>query len=188
MGGKPKSTNATICECGAMCFAPASSWGMIFVDAEDARFLREYVWSQNATYRHRAQYAVSPTFARQNDASRYLHLAVLGIQQQNVDYKNHNGLDNRRDNLRICTGAEISQRRRKSHLHRGTNPRSSHYKGVHKYRRKWAAYITAEGKKIWLGRFGFESDAAVSYNYHAAHYFGGFAFINNLSGIKCMHD
>ena len=83
-----------------MCFASVSSWGVIFVDAEDAKFLREYVWSQNASYSYRTQYAVSPTFARQNDTSRYLHLAVLGIQQ-NVAHLNRNGLDNRRANLSL---------------------------------------------------------------------------------------
>ena len=118
-----------------MCFAPVSSWGVIFVDAEDAKFLREYVWSQNASYSYRTQYAVSPTFARQNDTSRYLHLAVLGIQQK-----------------------------------------------------KWMAYMTVEGKKIWLGRFGFESDAAICYNYHAAHYFGDFAGPNDLTRIEYMYD
>ena len=188
MPGNRKSTNARICECGAMCFAPVSSWGVIFVDAEDAKFLREYVWSQNASHSY-TQYAVSPTFARQNDTSRYLHLAVLGIQQ-NVAHLNRNGLDNHRANLRLYTETESSQyrRKKKSNLHRGRNLRSSHYKGVHKYGRKWMAYMTVEGKKIWLGRFGFESDAAICYNYHAAHYFGDFAGPNDLTRIEYMYD
>jgi hypothetical protein len=171
-----------------MCFAPLSNWGVIFVDAEDAKFLLEHVWSQNATYRYRTQYAVSPTFARQNNASRYLHLAVFGIKQ-NVAHINRNGLDNRRANLRLSTETESCQgrRKRKSNLHR-PNLRSSHYKGAYKYHRNWMAYITVRGKKIWLGRFGFESDAAICYNYHAVHYFGDFAGPNDLTSIDYMHD
>ena len=50
------------------------------------------------------------------------------------------------------------------------------------------AYITVERKKIWLGRIGFESDAAICYNYHAAHYFGDFAGPNDLTSIEYMYD
>ena len=36
--------------------------------------------------------------------------------------------------------------------------------------------------------YRFETDAAIAYNYHAAHYFGEFASLNDLSSIEYMHD
>jgi hypothetical protein len=37
-------------------------------------------------------------------------------------------------------------------------------------------------------RFGFETDAAIWYNYHAAQLQGEFAWFNDLAGIEYMHD
>jgi hypothetical protein len=41
---------------------------------------------------------------------------------------------------------------------------------------------------VHLGSFGFETDAAIAYNYHAVYLFGEFARLNDLSDIVYMHD
>lgn len=91
-----------------------------------------------------------------------------------VDHVNRNGLDNRRENLRICTVTENN---------RNTTSRAnstSKYKGVwwEKARRKWRAVIKFDNKSIHLGSFINEIDAAKAYNEAALKYHGKFANIN----------
>src|SRR6516162_9610378 len=53
---------------------------------------------------------------------------------------------------------------------------------------KWRTQIFVDGRLLYLGGYRFETDAAIAYNYHAAHYLGNFATLNNLIRIKYMHD
>jgi hypothetical protein len=53
---------------------------------------------------------------------------------------------------------------------------------------KWRAQIFVDGRLFYLGGYRFETDAAIAYNYHAAHYFGEFAILNDFSSIEYMHD
>ena len=90
-----------------------------------------------------------------------------------VDHINGNGLDNRRDNLRICTRSE--------NLH-NMRPRggSSSFKGVswNKRDQVWRAYINVNGSRHSLGSFRSEIDAAHAYDDAAREHFGDFAFCN----------
>ena len=103
----------------------------------------------------------------------YMHRFILGIEGKEViDHKNGDGLDNRRDNLRVCTR---SQNRRNSKPNKNT---SSVYKGVFKSRNKWNASITVKYKIIRLGTFKSEIEAAVAYDKAAINFFGEFAYKN----------
>ena len=51
---------------------------------------------------------------------------------------------------------------------------------------EWVARIKVDGREIQLGRFDFESDAAIAYNYHAYHYFGEGARLNKIT--EFYHD
>jgi hypothetical protein len=67
-----------------------------------------------------------------------------------------------------------------------TSPRkntSSKYKGVHwdSTKKKWRASIMKDGKKMQLGNFNLENDAALRYNEKAKELFGEFAYLNNIS-------
>ena len=64
---------------------------------------------------------------------------------------------------------------------------SSKYKGVcHLGGSRWVARIKVSGRTLYLGMFGFESDAAICHNYHAAHCFGEFAQLNKID--EYFHD
>jgi hypothetical protein len=91
-----------------------------------------------------------------------------------VDHINHNGLDNRKDNLRLCTRAQnaLNQRPRK-----GT---SSRYKGVywHERDKRFYAQISHKGRRYHLGSYKSEIQAAKAYDKKAKELFGEFAHLN----------
>lgn len=82
-----------------------------------------------------------------------------------VDHLNHNTLDNRRDNLKVCTQAENCKNRRAPT--RKPSPRKYKSKlgvvGVRPQRRlkqeTWLARISVNGKAIYLGCFKKLEDA-----------------------------
>jgi hypothetical protein len=105
-----------------------------------------------------------------------IHWLILRYPKGLVcDHKNHNTLDNRRQNLRVCTHEENCQNR----IPQRSN-RSSRFKGVSWKRNqgKWEGYIRFHTHKIHLGTFCSEEEAARSYDCAARTYFGEFAFLN----------
>jgi hypothetical protein len=97
-----------------------------------------------------------------------------------VDHKNCDSLDNRRANLRLATRSQNNQNvpKRKN--------TSSRFIGVcfNKEHKKWCAYISYEGKSLWLGYFESEIVAAKAYDRAALKYYGDFARINFQSEPK----
>lgn len=93
---------------------------------------------------------------------------------QQVDHINHDGLDNRRANLRICTPSQNMANIRKRSGH------SSSFKGVsfNKRDRRWQAFIGDQGRRRYLGSFGSEDDAARAYDTAAWEAFGEYAILN----------
>lgn len=93
-----------------------------------------------------------------------------------VDHIDHNGLNNQRSNLRLATKNENCQNRTPNK----TENQTSIYKGViwHKGKQQWQSRIRIKGKRIYLGYFKLEKDAANAYNQAAKIYHGEFACIN----------
>ncbi|MFH1371466.1 MAG: HNH endonuclease [Planctomycetota bacterium] len=91
-----------------------------------------------------------------------------------VDHHNGDSLDNRRANLRLATNSQNQCNRRKR------KNTTSRFRGVyfHKVHRKWAAQIVVEGKRIFLGYFDSEIEAAKARDRAAIKYHGEFARLN----------
>jgi len=92
-----------------------------------------------------------------------------------IDHENGNGLDNRRENLRLATRSQNQFNKRKTR-----SKTSSRFVGVYFERRKnrWMATIHYQGKRIWLGSFKSEIDAGRAYDRAATKYHGEFARLN----------
>ena len=96
-----------------------------------------------------------------------LHRIVAGA------HINRNRLDNRRENLRICSIQQNHMNR--ANLRSGNNP----YKGVcHLPDGYWQAQITYNKCPIYLGKFKDVCDAAKAYDAAARELFGEFAYLN----------
>lgn len=107
----------------------------------------------------------------------YMHRQLLGLDYRDKregDHQNHNTLDNRQDNLRVCTHFQ-NMRNQKLSLNQ-----SSKFKGVtwDKCVKKWQASIYVNGKSKNLGRFLMEEIAALAYDMVAIREFGEFACLN----------
>ena len=91
-----------------------------------------------------------------------------------VDHIDHNGLNNTRENLRLCTKAQNAKNQRKQ---KGT---SSIYKGVcyNKKEKKWRARVHKNGKTYNLGDYKNEIKAAKAYDQKASALFGQYAHLN----------
>jgi hypothetical protein len=103
------------------------------------------------------------------------HREVMGATRNRpVDHRDGNGLNNARDNLRLCTFAQNSRNARRSRSN------TSGYKGVSwsSRHRLYRAYITVDRRKMSLGYFAEAIDGAKAYDAAAVTYFGEFARTN----------
>jgi hypothetical protein len=91
-----------------------------------------------------------------------------------VDHIDHDGLNNTRNNLRLCTPRQ--NRYNLPPLPNGT----SKYKGVHwsKSRRKWRVGIKCGPNAYHIGFFKSEIQAAKAYDKAAKEFFGEYAYLN----------
>ena len=141
----------------------ASSWGetrmvkainltkgkVAIVDDDDYNEMNKYKWHAiKGRYTYYAYRDVwHPIEKRKERIS--MHRQILDILKftgnNYTDHVNHNGLDNRKSNLRICTNSENS-------LNRRDRKRSGSI-WWDKERKKWSAQICVNYKKITIGRF-----------------------------------
>jgi hypothetical protein len=144
------------------------------IDKQDEERVRKHKWHP----RHDAWNVYAGTRIKRADGTATtidMHIFIAGKKEgMTVDHKNHDGLDNRRENLRHATKTQQcgNQRPQKG--------RSSRFKGVHwdKKAGRWQARIKRQGVKYNLGRFDNEEDAARAYDDAAREYFGEFARLN----------
>lgn len=140
----------------------------VLLDDEDFHFALERVWRVQKTL-----HVVSGTHPH----TVLLHRLLLGAPAgSEVDHINHNPLDNRKENLRLCNHAENMKNRT-----RQVN-NSTGYKGVWKKNTngKFGSVIKFRGSNIFLGYHVTPESAALAYNLAAIRLYGSFANLNSI--------
>jgi len=148
------------------------------VDDEDYKYLSQYKW-----YCSVKGYAARNVAQDGKKITMRMHQAIMGKQNDKleIDHKNGNKLDNRRDNLRICSHAENSKNRKiqvnSTSGYKGVTLHVEHLPSGNIYK-NWTARITHNGKRIYLGGFKTPEEAGAAYAKKALELHGEFARIN----------
>ena len=148
------------------------------VDDDDYGWLMQWKWHAFPNQAGQMRAARSVRRIKGNGAVTwdkvFMHRVTAGaLPGILVDHANHDTLDNRRDNLRVCTVAENHQNQMK---HTG----KYRYKGIkfHKRNRGFVAYVTANGRTYYAGCGKTQEDAARAYDAAARRLHGKFAALN----------
>jgi len=181
--GRPKKINTFIsCPNKDFSFLVLTRGQVSIVDNDDIDKIKGYGWYANYTS-HNRQYQTTANISLDNGNKRKLYLSRIimdALDGVEVDHINHNRLDNRKSNLRLCN-------RRENLCNRPANSsNTSGYKGVvfHKRDKKWQASIRTKKGRIHLGYFNSAIEAATAYNQAALKYHKEFACLNDLSAVN----
>lgn len=103
-----------------------------------------------------------------------LHREIMGVTDSKVkvDHENHDTLDCRRDNLRVCTNAQNLANRRGAPSNSTSGIRGLHWD---KRDRVWIARVRVNYKRIVVGYFKRKADAIEPLRAAALEHFGEFA-------------
>lgn len=143
------------------------------VDDEDYEELIKYKW--HAQPDDSRWYANRKVGKGRLDKTVSMHRIIMGdttgVQYDHID---GNGLNNQKSNLRIATHRENMRNRKNNSIG------SSRYKGVcwHKRVKKWQSRIGMDCKRICLGYYDSEEEAARAYDIKARELFKEFARLN----------
>jgi hypothetical protein len=136
------------------------------VDAADYARLSRYKWS--AVERHGNWYACR----REGKRTIWMHREIMDAPRALVvDHLDHNGLNNRRSNLCLCTS------RQNSFNVRHPSP-DSQYVGVLRCGSLWSAHLYHDGLEHSLGVFDTEIEAALARDERAVEVQGDHAYLN----------
>ena len=139
----------------------------VLVDDEDYENVRQYPWSKNYL----------GYISGKVDGKRvYLHRLIMGYPDGKVvDHINGDKLDNRKQNLRICTVRQnvMNSKTPKNNTsgHTGVSLRSD--------RKLYRANIMVNRRQIYLGSFERIEDAVLARKQAEVKYFGEFAYAND---------
>jgi HNH endonuclease len=142
------------------------------VDAADYEWLNQWKWCAART--GNLWYA----YRKQHGKTVRMHQLIMNPPKGKVvDHINGNGLDDRRDNLRICTRRENAW----NHGRRKQENASSQFIGVHRRKEhpdKCYVRVTRDGEATNLGPFDNEIQAAQARDQKARELHGEFAYLN----------
>ena len=119
-----------------------------FIDVEDLKIIQDITFhTDNRNYLYGGSYKIG---------TKQLHRLIMGEPKgMEIDHKDGNPLNNKRNNLRVCTHSDNMK---------NLKIRSSNKTGIRgvcwcKRKRKWRAYITSNKKTIHIGYFALIGEA-----------------------------
>lgn len=169
MGGQPRTTPEPAPVAGAR-WIPLTKQQFVLVDAADFAALSRWKWSYSDGY------AIRGFRIGGRAGMLKIHRVVVGVDDPRVqvDHRDRNRLDCRRENLRIAT---VTQNNRNRSIGRRN---ASGFKGVvwDADRNKWRAQIGFNHRFYILGRYDDPAVAARAYDAAANNLFGAFSAPN----------
>jgi hypothetical protein len=131
------------------------------IDIEDVEMVKKKKWYYNGKY----------VVSGYNPTIRLHSFIMTPAKNKIVDHINHNTLDNRKQNMRVCFYYENSMNQRKS----GNN--TSGYRGIcfNESMKSWWARIQYKGERIDLGYFATPEEAFKIRRNAELKYFGDYA-------------
>jgi len=147
------------------------------VDDADYDELSKHKWCAHWHHRRSLFYAVrSSRTPNGKIRTIMMHRQVLGLidRKTHGDHKNHNTLDNQRENIRAVTNSQ-------NHMNRNGATRNSKtgVRGVGNNGYGYQARITVNGRGLYLGTFPTAELASVAYAAANKLYFGEYG------GVQC---
>lgn len=141
--------------------------GKCLIDLEDVELVKNIKWHKSDLQRS-TYYCTSS-----NKTWKRIHRLILNVTDPNVvvDHINHNGLDNRKCNLRVCTNQQ--------NICNCKVPKNnkSGIKGVYwaKDKNKWTVQVSINNKTKYIGRYSDFNEAVQARIKAEKEYYGEFA-------------
>ena len=158
---------------------PLKHGKVAIIDAEDYPRVSQYKWH---AYRMglRKDWYVGTTIrinvhGKIKSTSLSLHRFLLNCHTGDgvtIDHQDHDGLNNRKRNLRKCDSTGNVRNSRKF------VKSEARYKGITRKKDRWRARIYCHGKRLSIGSFSTQHEAALAYDAKAKELFGEFAALN----------
>lgn len=142
----------------------------VIIDECLRQFLSNFTWS--IYRRDHTSYARTCIFVAGKTRIVSMHRLLMGLKAKSVDHINGNGLDNRIENLRLCSHSQNCWNSKKRKDSR--NP----FKGVYFKDNGWHARIKISGEDVHIGSFRDAETAARAYDSEARRLRGEFAKTN----------
>jgi hypothetical protein len=155
--------------------------GTVVIDSEDLPVLLSYRWHL-VPGRKESYTGYAARNSKTAPAVVYMHSEILKahgfvLDGMTADHEDRNGLDNRKENLRVAT-------RKQNTRNRAFVPSAAGYKGVSRdpdcKTRSYQAQIGVDSKIIYLGMYATPEAAALAYNRAAREHHGEFACLNRV--------
>jgi hypothetical protein len=151
----------------------------VLIDEEDYEKIKNIYWYEKKD-KH-TSYAIGSKKIKGVRTRYKMHRLILGLTNSEilVDHINHNGLDNRKENLRKCNRKENAR-------NRNIDCRNKlGYKGIilitdRNLKNKYRCRITVDNNSKHIGYFKTIKEAALAYNKASLKYHGDFANLNVL--------
>lgn len=157
------------------CEIPLTQGRIALIDATDFFLVQRYKWCATRPNNRGTWYAATRRPKTEGGGkSLFMHRFILDTPaDKETDHINGNGLDNRRENLRVATHSQNQQNR---HVASG----KSRYLGVRVGRqgKRWQAAIRISGHEHYLGTYDTQLQAALAYDKAALNAWGMWAGIN----------